>query len=166
MHKSKIKEVPPESRTACKIDHFVCFCYCRPALTFYEKAIMKNYVKDEAIIITGGTSAFGPEAARMPLETGAMVTTTGRNEKRPAKARKDLTSDRLLSSGSAMLASAFADFVVREVNFPVLGEYLQPFFLNRNFIFRIIYNFYLRHSDSASTRGNGQKSWTESLLKG
>jgi hypothetical protein len=97
MHESKIKQVPPESGTTCKIDHFVCFCYCRLILTSYEKAIMKNYVTDEVIIITRGTSAFGLETARMPLETGAMVTTTGRNEKRPAKARKDLAGDPLLA---------------------------------------------------------------------
>jgi len=120
MHKSKIKEVPPESRTACKIDHFVCFCYCRPALTFYEKAIMKNYVKDEAIIITGGTSAFGLETARMPLETGAMVTTAGRNEKRPAKAREDLASDRLLAvRGNAVCTDDWLD------GYPSAGDFAR-----------------------------------------
>ena len=97
MLKSEIKQVPPESRTPCKIDHFVCICYRLLISTSYERAIMKNYVKDKIIIITGGTSGFGLEAARMLLEMGAMVTITGRNEKRLAKARKDLAGDHLLA---------------------------------------------------------------------
>ena len=58
---------------------------------------MKNYVQDKVVIITGGTSGFGLEAARMLLEMGAMVAITGRNEERLAKAQKKLPGDNLLA---------------------------------------------------------------------
>jgi len=48
---------------------------------------MKNYVKDKVVIITGGTSGFGLETARMLLEMGAKVAITGRSKKRLAQAR-------------------------------------------------------------------------------
>lgn len=66
-------------------------------MTSYERANMKNYVKDKVVIITGGTSGFGLEAARMLLEMGAKVAITGRTEERLAQARKDLASDNLLA---------------------------------------------------------------------
>lgn len=58
---------------------------------------MKNYVKDKAVIVTGGTSGFGLEAARMLLDMGAKVTITGRNEERLARAREELACDNLLA---------------------------------------------------------------------
>jgi len=58
---------------------------------------MKNYVKDRVVIITGGTSGFGFETARMLLDMGAMVTITGRNQKRLAQASKKLSHDNLLA---------------------------------------------------------------------
>ncbi|MGL6225218.1 MAG: SDR family oxidoreductase [Thermoguttaceae bacterium] len=51
---------------------------------------MKHYVKDKVVIITGGSSGFGLETARMLLEMGAKVVITGRNEKRLSEAAADL----------------------------------------------------------------------------
>jgi NAD(P)-dependent dehydrogenase (short-subunit alcohol dehydrogenase family) len=39
---------------------------------------MKHYVQDKVIIITGGSSGFGFEAARILLEMKARVVITGR----------------------------------------------------------------------------------------
>ncbi|MHC4725538.1 MAG: SDR family oxidoreductase, partial [Planctomycetota bacterium] len=57
---------------------------------------MKHYVKDRVVIITGGTSGFGFETARMLLEMDAMVVITGRNRERLAQARKKLVHKNLL----------------------------------------------------------------------
>ena len=43
---------------------------------------MKHYVDGKVIIITGGSSGFGLEAARILLEMGAKVVITGRNQER------------------------------------------------------------------------------------
>jgi NAD(P)-dependent dehydrogenase (short-subunit alcohol dehydrogenase family) len=51
---------------------------------------MKNYVKGQAIVITGGSSGFGLEAARLLLEMGAKVVITGRDAKRLRDAEKNL----------------------------------------------------------------------------
>ena len=40
---------------------------------------MQHYVKDKVIIVTGGSSGFGLETARLLLEMGAKVVITGRN---------------------------------------------------------------------------------------
>jgi len=43
---------------------------------------MKHYIDGKIIVITGGSSGFGLEAARMLLEMGARVTITGRSAER------------------------------------------------------------------------------------
>lgn len=58
---------------------------------------MKHYVKDKVVVITGGSSGFGYEAARMLLEMGAKVAITGRNRGRLDKAQKELADDNLLA---------------------------------------------------------------------
>jgi NAD(P)-dependent dehydrogenase (short-subunit alcohol dehydrogenase family) len=58
---------------------------------------MKHYVKDKVIIVTGGSSGFGLEAARLFLEMGAKVVITGRNQQRLDQAKVDLSSENLLS---------------------------------------------------------------------
>ncbi|HLB73834.1 MAG TPA: SDR family oxidoreductase [Sedimentisphaerales bacterium] len=58
---------------------------------------MKHYVKDRVVVITGGTSGFGFEAARMLLEMGAKVAITGRNQKRLNQAKKNLANKNLLA---------------------------------------------------------------------
>lgn len=58
---------------------------------------MQNYVSGKVVVITGGSSGFGLEAARMLLELGAKVVITGRDAKRLAAAAKDLQSDDLLA---------------------------------------------------------------------
>ncbi len=51
---------------------------------------MKHYIDGKVIIVTGGSSGFGLEAARMLLEMGAKVAITGRNAERLAAAEQDL----------------------------------------------------------------------------
>ena len=51
---------------------------------------MNDYVKGKVVIITGGSSGFGLEAARLLLERGARVAITGRN------------ADRLNAAGTAV----------------------------------------------------------------
>lgn len=58
---------------------------------------MKNYVKDQVIIITGGSSGFGLSAAGLLLELGGKVVITGRNARRLALAAKQLGSPNLLA---------------------------------------------------------------------
>ena len=57
---------------------------------------MKHYIEGKVIIITGGSSGFGLEAARMLLEMGAKVVITGRNQERLDRAAGDLASENLL----------------------------------------------------------------------
>ena len=57
---------------------------------------MKHYVEGKVIIITGGSSGFGLEAARILLEMGARVVITGRNQERLDQAARDLASENLL----------------------------------------------------------------------
>jgi NAD(P)-dependent dehydrogenase (short-subunit alcohol dehydrogenase family) len=58
---------------------------------------MDNYVRDKVIVITGGSSGFGLEAARMLLELGGKVVVTGRDAARLAAAEKDLDHNDLLA---------------------------------------------------------------------
>jgi len=58
---------------------------------------MKHYVKDRVIIITGGSSGFGLESARILLEMGAKLVITGRNKERLNRAEKDLAHANLLA---------------------------------------------------------------------
>lgn len=58
---------------------------------------MQNYVKDKVIIITGGSSGFGLESARILLEMNARVVITGRNSERLNEAAKVLASDDVLA---------------------------------------------------------------------
>lgn len=51
---------------------------------------MEHYVEGKAVVITGGTSGFGMEAARLLLEMGAKVAVTGRNAERLAAAEEAL----------------------------------------------------------------------------
>jgi NAD(P)-dependent dehydrogenase (short-subunit alcohol dehydrogenase family) len=51
---------------------------------------MEHYVKDRVVIVTGGSSGFGLEAARLLLEMGAKVVITGRDAARLKKAEDDL----------------------------------------------------------------------------
>ncbi|MDY0169707.1 MAG: SDR family oxidoreductase [Thermoguttaceae bacterium] len=58
---------------------------------------MRHYVQDKVVIITGGSSGFGLEAARILLEMDARVVITGRSEQRLNGAAEDLRSDRVLA---------------------------------------------------------------------
>lgn len=58
---------------------------------------MDHYVSGKVVIITGGSSGFGLEAARMLLELGAKVAITGRNKKRLNEAAKQLAHENLLA---------------------------------------------------------------------
>ena len=57
---------------------------------------MKHYVQDKVIIITGGSSGFGLEAARILLEMGARVVITGRDQQRLDAAANELDSSHLM----------------------------------------------------------------------
>ena len=59
---------------------------------------MKHYIDGKVIVITGGSSGFGLETARMLLEMGAKVAITGRNVKRLKEAEGTLgKNDNLLA---------------------------------------------------------------------
>ena len=58
---------------------------------------MKHYVKDQVIIITGGSSGFGLESARILLEMDAKVVITGRNKDRLQRAKQDLAHANLMA---------------------------------------------------------------------
>jgi NADP-dependent 3-hydroxy acid dehydrogenase YdfG len=58
---------------------------------------MKHYVKDKVVMITGGSSGFGLETARILLEMEAKVIITGRNEDRLDKAAAELDSPNLMA---------------------------------------------------------------------
>lgn len=51
---------------------------------------MEHYVEGKVVVVTGGTSGFGLEAARLLLEMGAKVAITGRNPERLANAKAEL----------------------------------------------------------------------------
>ena len=51
---------------------------------------MQHYIKDKTIVVTGGTSGFGFQAARMLLEMGGKLVITGRNLEKLEHARAAL----------------------------------------------------------------------------
>ena len=51
---------------------------------------MKHYIEGKVIVVTGGSSGFGLESARMLLEMGARVVITGRGAERLKAAATDL----------------------------------------------------------------------------
>jgi len=53
---------------------------------------MKHYVDHKVVVITGGSSGFGLEAAHLLLEMGAKVVITGRNQEKLAGALASLKS--------------------------------------------------------------------------
>lgn len=58
---------------------------------------MKHYVENKVVIVTGGSSGFGLETARLLLEMGAKVVITGRNQQRLEEAAAELSDDNLLA---------------------------------------------------------------------
>lgn len=58
---------------------------------------MQHYVSDKVVIVTGGSSGFGLETARILLEMGAKVVISGRNEQRLHDAETDLQSENLVA---------------------------------------------------------------------
>lgn len=58
---------------------------------------MEHYVEGKVIIVTGGSSGFGLETARLLLPMGAKVVITGRNAERLEQARAELDHDDLLA---------------------------------------------------------------------
>ena len=57
---------------------------------------MKHYVENKVVIVTGGSSGFGLETARILLEMGAKVVITGRDRQRLDQAAADLSGENLL----------------------------------------------------------------------
>jgi NAD(P)-dependent dehydrogenase (short-subunit alcohol dehydrogenase family) len=58
---------------------------------------MDHFVRGKVVVITGGSSGFGLEAARILLGMGAKVVVTGRNPQRLDAAEKDLAQADLLA---------------------------------------------------------------------
>lgn len=58
---------------------------------------MDHYVQDKVVIVTGGSSGFGREAARILLELGAKVVITGRNRQRLDAAAAELSHPDLMA---------------------------------------------------------------------
>jgi len=58
---------------------------------------VEHYIKDKVVIVTGGSSGFGLETARILIEMGARVVITGRNRERLDKAASKLAHDNLLA---------------------------------------------------------------------
>ena len=58
---------------------------------------MDHYIEDKTVIITGGSSGFGLETARILLEMNVKVVITGRDQDRLDKAAQQLNHDNLLA---------------------------------------------------------------------
>jgi NAD(P)-dependent dehydrogenase (short-subunit alcohol dehydrogenase family) len=58
---------------------------------------MKHYIEDKVVVITGGSSGFGLETARILLEMKAKVVITGRTQEKLDKAAAELASDSLMA---------------------------------------------------------------------
>ena len=58
---------------------------------------MRHYVEDKVVMITGGSSGFGLEAARILLELKARVVITGRDRERLDRAEQELAHEELLA---------------------------------------------------------------------
>ena len=58
---------------------------------------MKNHVEEKVVILTGGSSQFGIETARLLLEQGAKVVFMGRRAERLHAVQEMLQTDRLLT---------------------------------------------------------------------
>ena len=58
---------------------------------------MQHYIDDKVVIVTGGSSGFGLETARILLAMGARVVITGRDEERLSRAETELASTALLT---------------------------------------------------------------------
>jgi NAD(P)-dependent dehydrogenase (short-subunit alcohol dehydrogenase family) len=80
---------------------------------------MEHYVKDKCIVITGGSSGFGLETARLLLEMGSFVTITGRDAPRLAEAQRQLDHPRL----SAVAADAVSSDDWRRLMGDVTGRF-------------------------------------------
>jgi NAD(P)-dependent dehydrogenase (short-subunit alcohol dehydrogenase family) len=76
---------------------------------------MTNYVQDKVVILTGGSSGFGLEAARMLLGMGAHVTITGRNRERLDAAAAQLAHHDLLAVQADAIQTADWKHLVESV---------------------------------------------------
>jgi len=76
---------------------------------------MDHYVQDKVVIITGGTSGFGREAARILLEMGAKVAITGRNRQRLDAAAQELAQANLFTVQADAVETADWKRLVAEV---------------------------------------------------
>ena len=76
---------------------------------------MEHYVKDKVVVITGGSSGFGLEAARLLLEMGAKVAITGRNPERLAVAARELNHAELFAVQADATRTADWKRLIQEV---------------------------------------------------
>lgn len=76
---------------------------------------MEHYVKDKVVVITGGSSGFGLESARLLLEMGSKVVVTGRSPQRLAAAASDLNHPQLLPVQADATSTADWKRLIEEV---------------------------------------------------
>jgi NAD(P)-dependent dehydrogenase (short-subunit alcohol dehydrogenase family) len=74
---------------------------------------MQHYVQDRVVVVTGGTSGFGLEAARILLGMGAKVVVTGRDAGRLRAAEKALDHADLLAVRADAVSTADWKSLVR-----------------------------------------------------